>query len=229
MFLTPMVGQTQADAVEILRKVSEAYGAATQYEVRSIVTFAEPDASFKSISSHLFYRSPDMYRWEGKTTLGAGQQDPALLAKDEFLNVFDGSTLWSYFPKLNEYSAFTDRFPEGMSPQDLSRFPGLGVFRDLVGDPSRSRRVRVLREERLAAGASSAADCFVIELADPLSTSIVWIDKKRYYVLREDENIGRDGKATASVVYSLVRLNEPLEDELFKFNPPPGARKVAPQ
>jgi outer membrane lipoprotein-sorting protein len=32
-----------------------------------------------------------------------------------------------------------------------------------------------------------------------------------------------------SVVYSLVRLNEPLEDELFKFNPPPGARKVAPQ
>jgi hypothetical protein len=78
-------------------------------------------------------------------TLGAGlQDDPALLAKEEFLNVFDGSTLWSYLPRLNEYSTFTTRFPEGMSPEGVDRLFGIGSFHDLVG-ASPGRRVRVLR------------------------------------------------------------------------------------
>jgi len=47
----------------------------------------------------------------------------------------------------------------------------------------------------------------------------LWIDKKTFHVLRIEGS-------GASEVFSTVKLNEPLSDDLFKFEPPAGARKL---
>ena len=46
-----------------------------------------------------------------------------------------------------------------------------------------------------------------------------WIEKKSYRVIRQDTG-------NSKVMFTAIKLGEPLSDELFQFKPPPSARKV---
>jgi outer membrane lipoprotein-sorting protein len=48
-----------------------------------------------------------------------------------------------------------------------------------------------------------------------------WIDKANYHVVRIDDD-------ESSIVFTTIKLNEPLPNDLFKFTPPPGAKKIRP-
>lgn len=222
----PAVAQTDPVAARILEKVSETYTAASRYEVRAVLRLTEPDANPRSVSAHLYYRRPDMYRLEVHATLAEGQSDQTWQAKDEFLFVFNGSTLWSYFPKLNTYSTFTGALPEAATPHQVEQFPGFAPFRDLK-EILNGRQARVIGEEQLAISSTSTVDCYVVRISDPIGTKVLWIEKGKYYVRREDD--AHDGKAAGSAVYNMIELNLPLANDLFSFDPPPGARKVAPE
>jgi outer membrane lipoprotein-sorting protein len=121
--------------------------------------------------------------------------------------IYDGSTLWMYLPKSNRHASVpSDR----VTPNDRA----LGHFQpgfDALGE------ARLLREESIAAGGGAAAECYVLRFE--LNAETVWVDKSRFYILREDS-------ATSSTIFKTVRLNEPLPDDLFKFVPPQGATRI---
>jgi outer membrane lipoprotein-sorting protein len=80
-----------------------------------------------------------------------------------------------------------------------------------------------VREEFLEI-AGTKLDCYVVTtlIAVPKEGTTVhtlWIEKKSNRILRDDH-------ANSSVVFTTIRINEPLPDDLFKFVPPPGARKI---
>ena len=80
-----------------------------------------------------------------------------------------------------------------------------------------------LREEALEINGTKA-DCYVVSAqvtipAEGTSLHTWWIEKKSNHIVREDDE-------GSSVVFTTIKLNEPPPNDLFKFVPPPGARKV---
>jgi outer membrane lipoprotein-sorting protein len=59
--------------------------------------------------------------------------------------------------------------------------------------------------------------CDVIEMRSP--HAVWWVDELTHHVVRVDEG-------DSSEVITHIKLNQPLPDDLFKFEPPQGARKL---
>jgi outer membrane lipoprotein-sorting protein len=216
LFLRAAAAQTQPEVAEILTKVSANYKTASQYEF-------EIDGTRNSVAfhTHFAFRAPDKYRMEGAIPgLTAAGSDLG----EEGLVVDDGSTLWLYFPKPNQYasmpaSALTadapgdlgDLRPEAMDYFLTWRYRGAS---DLAGG------AKFLREESIDI-AGQKIDCYVVTVS-PQNHGLTytwWIEKKTNRILREDD-------AGNSAVFTSIILGEPIRDELFKFEPPPGARKL---
>lgn len=202
--------QARPDVPEVLKKVSETYRGAKEYEIISTSTgTASPGRLL------LAFRAPNRYRMEGADP----NMDNADGTFDEIILVCDGSSEWLYHPKGNEYGVVTGRDVAGDfgAMEDLA----IGRFRraaDLSG------KAMFVREEPLQINGTDV-DCYVLTLPisiprEGTSVHTWWVDKKSNRVVREDH----DG---SSVVFTIIKLNEPLPDDLFKFAPPPGARKMA--
>jgi len=75
-------------------------------------------------------------------------------------------------------------------------------------------------------------DCFVVQLTHNLAgsqraTSVRWIDKSRFVVVREDQPAGSDPSiGPTRTVWHITKLNENVPDEIFTFVPPAGAKLV---
>lgn len=82
---------------------------------------------------------------------------------------------------------------------------------------------RFVRQDSLdIAGAKHA--CYVVTVT-PNKRGLSytwWVDTRSYRILREDD-------AGNSAVFKSIRLDEPIREELFHFEPPPGARKLEMQ
>ena len=76
---------------------------------------------------------------------------------------------------------------------------------------------KFLRNEKIEIGGANVA-CYVVSLPDRNTQNTWWIDKKNSHVVREDSD-------KISTIFTTIKLDEALPDELFKFEPPPGARK----
>jgi outer membrane lipoprotein-sorting protein len=211
----PLLSWQTPDANEILRKVSKVYSDSQEYEVNATLTSVDTHASV-----HLFVRLPDKYRMEMR---GQVVDDRGPQLTDEIVTVFDGSTLWVSYPKLHEYYSVADHIPNDVSFQTVDR-DGLGSFRDILNSfgKDHGETIRLIREERLTT-ASGSADCFVIELMYPFSSSVLWIDKTRYYVLKLLQNSGPDETAKTTIVYDTIKLHPSFPATIFKFQPPPAA------
>lgn len=207
--------QRPLDGVEILKKVEETYKNVKQYEIETDITFQDPDTK-ENVSSHLrvAFRTPDKYREEargGILSLNRTPGDP-----EEALMVYDGSNLWAYNPKSNEYRDYVvPHLPRDSRPEDMDLYTGIGIYRHAVqlwGTP------KLLKEESIAA-AGGTVDCFVVQAVYGADLATVWIAKDTFHVLRVE---GPD----FSQVFRTVKLDEPLSDDFFKFEPPPGAKKL---
>ena len=203
------VAQTRPDVVDILKKVSETYKAASQYE------FAVDVTAHGSTSRMVFaFKAPNQYRMQG--ALPGMSSDTG-----DMLIVHDGSAVWFYFPKLNQYSTVPadpgdlgDLRPEAADVFMMGRYRGAA---DHAGAS------KFLREESIEIAGTKVA-CYVchvvtVSAEGEESSCTWWIDKKRYRVRREES-------ADSNEVFTGIKLNEPLSGELFQFKPPPGARKV---
>lgn len=209
--------QTQPDVSEILKKVSETYNAASNYQFVIDQTMQESGAGGSaSFHVHIAFRSPSQYRLEG--TL------PGMTPFEDVLMVHDGSTLWFYLSKSNEYGSFPasalnrdgrgdlgDLRPEALDEFMMSRYRAVS---DLA------KGANLLREEPIPFGDGNVV-CYVVSVSRKQGDgpSTLWVDKKGYRILREE---GADSR----IVFSSIKLDEPPPDELFKFTPPPGARKL---
>jgi len=203
--------QAHPGVAEILKKVSETYRSAKEYELISTSTgTAVPGRLLMA------FRAPNQFRTEGADP----NADNADGSFDQMILISDGSSVWLYRPKQKAYAVFkASALVDDARPEVLDDF-AMGRFRDAG---NLAAQAKFVRDEALEIGGIKV-DCYVIML--PVSipqegTALFtwWIAKKDNRVLREDHD-------NSSVVYSTIKLNEPLPDELFKFVPPPDARKI---
>ena len=74
---------------------------------------------------------------------------------------------------------------------------------------------------RISRSTEGNVACYVVSLSDRNTQYTWWIDNKNSQVVREDSD-------KVSTIFTTIKLGEALPDELFKFAPPPGARKNEP-
>jgi outer membrane lipoprotein-sorting protein len=222
LFLNAALAQTQPSVVEILKKVSETYKAISQYEFE--IDTATNDNGTRAISHvHFAFKGPNKYRVEGAIP-GMNVQDSNF---GEGVVIHDGSTVWFYFPTPNQYASFPASALTADAPGDLGDLRPEAMDHFLTwryrGAADLTGGAKFLREEFIEVARAKVA-CYVVivspERRGPAYTW--WVDKRSYRILREDD-------AENSAVFTSIRLNQPIRDELFKFEPPPGARKLQTQ
>lgn len=220
LLLRAALTQTQPDAAEILKKVGETYKAASQYEFVADATI-HAEATGADAAFHIFFafKAPDRYRMQGRMP-GVTLEN---LDLGEAVIVHDGSAVWFYFPKSNRYGSIPasaspagasgdlgDLSPSAMDHFMMWRYRGAADFAD---------KSKLLREDAIDVAGAKVA-CYVVTVSPRRGSAYTWwVDKKRYRILRED-------RAGSSTVFTAIKLGEPLPDELFEFEPPPGARKA---
>ncbi|HEX3743371.1 MAG TPA: hypothetical protein VHW09_05565 [Bryobacteraceae bacterium] len=218
MFSFLVLAQTQPDAAKVLEGVSQTYKNVSTYELIADVTLHQGGTKTNLPGHVLFaFRFPSRYRMETEMS-GEGSDDAA---PEKTLIVYDGSALWSYVAESNEY----DTIPAGELTDGA---PGdKGDLRPAAMDHFMMWRYRsatdfaagakVLREEALEL-AGAASDCYVVTLSTKTGAYTWWVDKRTFRILREDS-------PGSSSVFTTVKLDVALPDDLFKFVPPPGARR----
>ena len=198
-------------ASEILKQIATAYSSAKEYEIVTTSTGT-------TIAGRVLFafRKPNSYKMDG--------DDPDFEKDDGSFNpivlVHDGTALWLYRPKSKDYVSFTGRdIRDDLKPEAMDE-AAIGRFKRAAELPGIAKVVRADSTE--IAGAK--VDCYVLTV--PVSTASEgmveytwWVEKKTNHVVRED-------RAGSSVLFSTVKLNEPLPDDLFKFTPPAGTRQM---
>jgi outer membrane lipoprotein-sorting protein len=215
LVLRGALAQAQPDVAEILKKVSETYKGVSEYELVGDGTDTDSRSGKREAIHMLFaFKGPNRYRMEGT---GAGVAPDG---SGQSVTVYDGSVMWMYLPESNQYGSFPgselfndggdgqDAKPEAMDQAMMSWYRGAGDAAD---------GAKFLREEAIEI-AGAKIDCYVVSAKD----RTWWVNKTTSRVVREDH--GR-----TSVVFTTIKLGEPLPDSLFKFEPPPGAKKIEPQ
>ena len=214
--------QAQPEVADILKKVSKTYKGVSQYDFVAEQTLKEQGDNTPPLHAHvrIAFRAPNQYRLEGMI--------PGLLSDDsnfeEVVMIHDGSALWFYLPKSNQYGSIpadklaVDRegsthTPEATDRVAMEKYRVAADFADAA---------KFLREDEIEV-AGAKVGCYVVSVPEKWPGPYTWwFDKERYHIVRE---VTADG----STVYTAIKLGEPLPDRLFQFKPPPGARKVVLQ
>jgi outer membrane lipoprotein-sorting protein len=221
LLLRVALAQTQPDVAQILKKVSETYKAASQYELVGDATSHDARTG-KDGTSHMrvAFQAPNRYRIEGGVPgMSVGDSDLS-----EGVIIDDGVEVWFYLPKSNQYGSFSASALTADAPGDLGDLRPEAVDYFMMGRYRGAADLtagsKFLREDVIEV-AGTKVTCYVVTVSPDRrgSARSWWIDKKRYRILREDQ-------AGSSIVFTAIRLGEPLATELFRFVPPPGARKI---
>jgi outer membrane lipoprotein-sorting protein len=82
---------------------------------------------------------------------------------------------------------------------------------------------KILREESVTIAARKI-DCYVLTVLPEKRgpTYTWWVEKTTSRIIREDD-------AGNSSVFTSIKLDEPIPNAVFKFEPPPGATKFEMQ
>lgn len=222
ILLIPMaLPQTPPDLTAVLKRVSEIYKAASQYELIGDATCrARPLAAVVSVHLLIAFRAPNKYRMQaGTPCLGSGTGDMG-----EALMVHDGSALWAYFLETNRYTSIPASALTADAAGDLGDLRPDSTDRSMMwryrGVADVAAKAAFVREDTVTfAGAKVTCYVVVVPPQERLPAQTWWIDKISYHVIRMDDK-------DSSTVFTTVKLNEALPDELFKFTPPAGAVKM---
>jgi outer membrane lipoprotein-sorting protein len=203
------IAQTRPEGIDLLKRVSAVYRGVSQYEVE---VSADDRLEGNSTLMRIKFRSPDKYRIETIMQLRSSAADRS--TSISALMGFDGSTWWGYRPDLGIYSTGK---PVSLDADAM----GIGPFRDLLGtfDKQGGRNMRVSGEDRLVTADGKERQCFVVELTYPQDTTRLWIEKGTYHVLRMEE-------MGSTITFNKIELGVQFSEDVFRFVPPAGARKV---
>jgi len=220
------------DAAEILHKVAAKYGTATQYHfvISGESTWLDKDGKIvdqNSLAVDIAMRGPDHGRIDGTLNDDLG---PAQL-------VINGNNYWIYLQKTNRFLTHkTVPIQAEVGDHEINEdnFGAYlmqvgGKFLQLARRLGTAEHAELLREEIVKSG-DEAVTCWVLALKDypwPKASSTLWVDQKRYVVLREeDSSPNGPGKDVSTTDFTLASVNEPLPDSLFVFSRPAGAREA---
>jgi len=218
VLLSGAFAQAPPDIAEILQKVSDTYKGVSQYEL--VLDQTEPPRRNnppERTHVRVAFKAPNQYRMEG-TGSGSAGDDPIL---EEMIIVDNGSTLWFYLPRSNQYGSLSadeaaaDIEWSAHTPEATDRV-AVEKYREAA---QYSNGAKLLREEEIEF-AGAKVSCYVISVPEKAPGPYTWwVDKHSYRVLRE-------ASANGTTEYTSVSLGEPLPDSLFQFVPPPGAQKL---
>jgi outer membrane lipoprotein-sorting protein len=206
--------QTQPDVARILDKVIATYQSASEYE---FVLDGVGRDDGKDITFHALFafKAPNRYRLEGAFP-GMG------LGGGESLAVHDGTNLWIYLAGENRYRSISANELAADAPGDLGdarpEFLDMNFRSGFAAMADQAKNGKLLREDILAMGGTSVP-CWVIVSKLDGQDATMWVEKDRSVILR----IEAPG---TNLTFTTVKVNEPLTEDLFKFDPPPGAKKV---
>jgi outer membrane lipoprotein-sorting protein len=220
LLLRAAAGQAPPEVAEILKKVSETYKGVSEYELVAEVMEKLPGNSPPShVRVLVAFRAPNQYRLEG-TIPGLMEDNPNL---DESVMIYDGSALWFYLPRSNQYASIpADKLaaddegsahtPQATDQVALEKYRAAADFID---------GAKFLREDEIETSGAKLS-CYVVSVPEKWPGPYTWwVDKETHRIVREDKSDG-------STAYTTIRLGERLPDTLFKFEPPPGARRLEP-
>ncbi len=197
----------QAAAQSLVRQVADAANSTKTWRAEGrIVTETKTGADTRTTTRPFrITQSGRKFRYE--TGTGPG----------EAITTFDGTSVWAYAPQSNTYSA---RAAEGQiaSPvlnwERFERFSmadwvaaGLGAT-----DSGGNRPCEVLNRQ---AGANTTSVCI-----DRINALILWSRETSAY----NAPGGAASQISQTVWYDKIERDIPLDDSLFQFQPPTGAR-----
>ena len=197
-----------------------------------------------------WYAGPDRWRWEIETT------GPAIDA-GTLLTVFDGEHEWGYDDRSNAYQrADPPELPAGLvrspifsAPVGPANAESIEAFMEQWRERGSDTNVRLGGEEAVlgrrtqiveirpawSSGSSSAATASTEgEKAAPsvegaaLAGGVVrvFIDPERMFIMRWAVD-GEGGGQSYSAGITALEYGEPIDEALFAFESPPGAREVS--
>lgn len=228
LWMIPLSAQPQPNVTDIMHRVRKTYDQPAQIDVSLTLTQHDAKGTQSSSSFRFAASLPKRLRIE----FGAGSAE--FLGSDdlgESLMLIDGQNTWIYSKGYNQYVLTTGSPPDHDGLINPTHDPSLfvpryvtyfvGGFLGLERDPVVSK---IVREETIDAN-GAPTHCYVIEIQGSSEFRTLWVDKSRYVVLRMDTKDSARGE-TLSVVFTGVKINEALPEDLFIFTPPQGARKV---
>ncbi len=204
--LLPLAAFGEVDTARaILERTAKTYREVRSYqiEIRSLHTLGG-DGRVSESRIDVAEARPGKFRWEG-----GGE-----------LRIADGRTLWTFRPERGEYTAAEVGTAKPAPIAALEQINENITAADIA------------REETLQI-AGKAVDCYVIRVErrewpagiDPATSFAMYrIDKKTFVVHKQVEYTPTSAH---TLLYSFVKWNEAVPDELFAFHPPEGSKKVA--
>jgi len=179
------------NARAILKEVADKYRnlPAAQFESEEI-SDSDDVASVRHVKTT--FSPPDKSRTE---ISGSGESEVA---------VYDGHTLWLFFPESNEYASHPSQANSVYSYGSLDQIVGTAVVSgsDRIGD----------------------VDCTVVKIERPNKSRTLWIDPQSYFVRKDkmtSKSISPSGVSNLSVTitFSVARTTANIDESLFSFDP----------
>jgi outer membrane lipoprotein-sorting protein/peroxiredoxin len=233
---TPSHFQIEPEAMELLKKVAEAYRNIKSYQLEGVEVG-------ESRSTGLYYRTESAFVWAFEKP-GKFRLETKSPAGNRSTAVSNGESIWNYSPNLEQYTK------KSVQPLPKAGDTDTGVRRipnplEKIGGTKitdLARGARIMPEEIISIDGKSI-NCYVVEVIyraprnSDINASVIvtyWIDKTRLIVIRKvskqkfislppDERTETIGLIT----FSLVKVDEPLPASLFAFTPPEGIKEVA--
>ena len=208
----PVLAQIPLSVGDILKKVESTYASLTQWDFEATVTSTlEPGGQ----STH------------PQRTAGKGSSLRRLEMGDahsgKILIVADGKNMWTYQAQPNQYTR------KAQPPEPDEKFSYFDIFLLMYRfGAADETNARLLREESIDVG-NTKADCYVIQFQSPDRPRFVstwWVDKRRFLVLRDDQEGGPAPLVRSRTIWIKTQVDG-VPDDLFRFTPPPGAKEQA--
>lgn len=198
------MAEQEPDARTVLLRASEAYEAVRSLRAEFVQTAENPLLRNRVTSrGTLVQRRPDRFLMKFSDPAGD-------------VIVSDGQYIWVYYPSVDEDQVM--RAPAGAAGAG-----GVDLQAQFLGDPVARFRSELHGKEEVG-----GRPAYVLTMVprEPMGyrSLKVWVDAGDYLVRRFE--IVEDNGVTRHLELSGLRLNASLDDSLFRFTPPPGARIV---
>ncbi|WP_192868129.1 outer membrane lipoprotein-sorting protein [Calderihabitans maritimus] len=134
----------------------------------------------------------------------------------KILSVSDGKRLWTYMEKKNQVMVFD--VPGEIKKQQEE----MGFLTEMVDRFLKEFEIEVVGQEKVA-----GRDCYILNLTPkqdaefPLGKIKLWVDRESWMPLKQEI---KNDQMQVTMTYKEIRYNVDLDDNLFKFEAPPGVK-----
>lgn len=238
LFLIPQTSATEENVKDILRKIAYSYKKLNSLTDTFKILASIPAIKEKSeLSFNVAFKKPN------KILIEAKNQE-----EEELLLASDGKNLYTYVSTLKAYKK--EKAPrkipheKNMEPQIANNFTiSITISLILAENPYKELIESVTAAKPAKIERLYDKDVYFIEMEQKLkgpegightpSTLKLWIDKENYIILKSECVIEMLISATGEKTHMFIleehpeiKVNEKVDDNIFKFIPPKNTKKV---